>query len=67
MNAMCAAGAEPLVLRLLCVKRGLTVKFIYDMVIGKIIEVQTYRTITESMGYQYEAGSFSSEFWNYLS
>ncbi|WP_166429720.1 hypothetical protein [Lacrimispora celerecrescens] len=48
-------------------KRGLTVKFIYDMVIGKIIEVQTYRTITESMGYQNEAGSFSSEFWNYLS
>jgi len=36
----CVQQAQnPLVLRLLCVKRGLTVKFIYDMVIGKIIEV----------------------------
>ncbi len=56
-----------MVLRLLCVKRGLTVKFIYDMVIGKIIEVQAYQTITESMGYQNETGNFSSEFWNDLS
>jgi hypothetical protein len=29
-----------MVLRLLCVKRGLTVKFICDMVIGKMVRVQ---------------------------
>jgi hypothetical protein len=38
----CVQQAQNLtVLRLLCVKRGLTAKFIYDMVIGKMVKIHS--------------------------